>query len=681
MFKILSVPFICSLSLIVFGLVYYLKIRRIAIDKDEVREISLLISDGLSAFSLRILSSIFQIVIYLTLVLFAFSFIFKSYFSWYQILAFLVGGIIMALISHFTLLLPPKFMPRIVKESRLVLTDGLQILLQASSVISFLMVGIVILGLTLICLFLGIETIIGYSLGIVLAAFFLRIGGGIYKTSTDIGSDIVAKVEKNIPNFDKRNPATLLDLTGNFVGNIIGFGSDLLGSFIFTIASSILFSYSLKQSGYINEAMSLKLIQLPFYIISIGMAASLISFYFCSLRIKMKKIDNILLEGIYLAVIISGIAVFFMIRHLDISINTVQFWGAKSKLELFYPYLLGLVGAVLIGFTSEYMTSYRFRPAKRIAEEAEYGTVISLLNAFSVGLKSNGFFLLYLIIITVFSFYFAGFYGISMAALGMLSITPLILNSNVFAPLASNTRKTVKLVNEDFTLKKVRKMDNIGNTTAALGNGFAAGAAVLATFSLFFSLVFLSKQNISELFLVDITFFIGIIIGISLPYLFSGLLLSGLVKVILTTIKEVKRQFEQIPFLFEGKAKPDVIRASDKNASMIMNILIVPGIIMLLTPIAIGYIIGVKMLFGFILGIFLAGFNQGFYWANFGDSLHNAKHYIEDGYLGGGQTPTFESILRADNVGDAFKDLLSPSINILIKSAVMVAGLVILLIS
>lgn len=664
------------------GAILYQSVKRVSGTNDKAQELAGLIADGLVAFNKRILSSIFQIIVYLTLVLLIFSFIFKTYFSWIQIAAFMIGGGLMASCSYLGLSMAPNLIPKVLYRSNGYLKDGLTTLYASSAAIGFIVTGLMILGLVCCYLFFDVPAVIGFGLGVVLASFFLRIGGGIYKTGTDIGSDIASKVEKNVPDFDSRSPATILDVTGDYVGDIVGFGSDMVGSFTIAVISCILFAFSMLVTGPVDPEVADKLIQLPLYVISIGLLASLVAYFFSVFRIKTGFHTNFLLEGIYLAVILCGAGTWAVISLLDFRIDVIPLWGGYHRFLPFPPYVIGLVGAVLIGFTSEYLTSTRFKPARRLASLVEYGPVISLFRAFSVGLKSNGLLMLYILGMAIPSFYFAGFYGIAMAALGMLSITSLLLTANIFSPFASNIRKVAQLSGSTETIQKnAVKMDKIGTTTAALGNGFAAGAALLSSFSLLFSLVLVSRLDLSYMLLVDVKLLSGLIIGLALPSVFSGFLLPASIKSALCTVAEVSRQFKEIPYLFENKAKPDIRKAADLNAIIAMNAVVIPGFIMGLTPIASGYIFGSKLLFGLSLGTFLAGMYHCFYWANFGDVLHNVKHYIEGGHYGGKNSPTFYNILIADNVGDGFKDLLSPSINILIKSVVIISILVIWLLS
>ncbi len=664
-----ALTFFSSGLILSFGIFLFVRTYRIPIEKNKARELAQLAEEGLRTYLGRVLSSIFQIIFYLTSALLLFTFLFQKQFSWIQILSFLMGGSVMALNSYASLIMAPKLIPRILAQSKDYFPKSLQTAFDSNTSIGFILIGITVLGFVSAYQFLGVESVIGYTLGIVLSAFFLRIGGGMVKTAAEIGSDLVTKVEKKIPEFDVRNPATLLDIIGDFIGNIMGYGSDLLSSFAFSLSACVLFAFAL------NE----KLFELPFYIVSVALLASVVAYGFCRFRIASKKYENVLLEGIYLGVILSGLATFVIMRILKIDLNISSLWGGVGTFQPFPPYLIGLVGAVVIGFTAEFLTSNLFKSTRKIAQQAEYGPVITLFNGLSLGQKSGGLFLIYLIAVVVPSFYFAGFYGIAMASMGMLTMTGLILSTNIFDPLAVNAYKIAKLSeSSQTTIRNAQKLAQIGNTTAALGNGFASGAAVLSTFSLFFSLLLIAGVDLSYLLLVDILLFVGLIIGLTLPFVFSGFLLNGLKTGILAVITEVSRQFRDIPYLYEGKARPDIIKASDLISIIAMNAMVVPAFLMALAPISIGYIFGVKMLLGVALGTLLTGLTQSFFWGNLGDALHNARTFIEGGHFGGKNSPTFEKIQTADNIGDAFKDLLSPSINILIKCVTIIAIVVIL---
>ncbi|MFA5880399.1 MAG: sodium/proton-translocating pyrophosphatase, partial [Candidatus Margulisiibacteriota bacterium] len=408
-------------------------------------------------------------------------------------------------------------------------------------------------------------------------------------------------------------------------------------------------------------------------IVSLGFIVSLAIYFFARFRIKT-NFHNVLLESVYLSVIICAIGTFFIIQFLDIKVTALPaFLNINNNFILFIPYLIGLIGAILISYTAEILTSTRYSIAKQIAKETEFGAIISIFNSLAISFKSIFLFVIYILLIIIPSIYFAGFYGVLFASLGMLSVTGTILITNIFSPLILNTTKIIKLVNEDnIALKNVIKMERLAQTTIALGNGFLTGVSVLSTFNIFFAMLLImgQKTNLMQLFFIDLKLLTGLIIGIALPLVFLGLLLSGLTKTILAILKEGHRQFRDIPYLDQDKARPDIIKVSDQTTIKAMNALIMPTALMLLMPIIIGYFFGVsgfKILLGMSLGTILISLTLGFAWSLVGEALNNAKNYIAKGHFGGSNSPNFTNIRLADNFGDAFKDLLSPSLNLFVK--------------
>ncbi len=668
-----------SSFVILFGIGLYFRLNSLPHQKDRASEFSELISESLDAFSKRMLSSIFQIMLYLTVVLFTASLLFDKTFSWTQVGAFFLGAFMMSLSTYLGLRLSPRLIPKILEKSKGPFKEGLSTLFKACASIGFLIIGIMLLGLGLSYAVLGIQSVIGYGVGMILAAFFLRIGGGLYKATSDIASDLASKIDLKIPYFDRRNPATILDITGDYIGKILGFGSDILSSFIFAIISCVIFSYSLITLGQITADTGFKLIALPLLITSAGLIGAVAAYFFSRWRLKQKP-ENFLLEGLYICAIISGLSTYLISGFLNIDLDASPLWIGGHGFSPFWAYLTGLLGAVAIGFTSEYLTASKFSRAQRIAKEASFGPAFILIKGIGSGFKSSGAFSLYLLLIILPAFYFAGFYGVAMAVLGMLSIAGSILTIQVFAPLASHTQKIVLLADLDpITAKNANRMDQLGHTTVAIGNGFAAGVAILSTLSLFFSLLLITRAKFSHLLIIDIPLMTGILLGIMLCMMFSGYLLSGLTKAIGVVVDEVIRQFKEIPYLFEDKARPDMIKASDLSSVKAMDALLIPGILMLAIPIAVGYIFGVKMLIGLVAGTLFSGLFLSFFSATTGDIINNAKHYIELGHFGGKESPNFQFVRIAAMVGDAFKDVLSPSLNILLKSVSIIGALIMIL--
>jgi K(+)-stimulated pyrophosphate-energized sodium pump len=660
-----------------YSLLVFIKFQKVTIKKGKITAIASLIYDGLLAFGKRISSSTLQAILYTTIVFLVFSQIFARPFYWNQIAAFFIGGLLICLSSYTCILIIPKIISAISSDSKAPFQTILSWLYKASSCFSFFVIGLSLLGFTLCYLYLGPQTLIGYSLGILLASYYLRIGGGLFKSGTQICSNLGSQVDNSVPEFDARNPTTILDIVGDYIGKIVGYSSDILSSFMLSLMACSLFPSFLAQQHFITYATAQKLQTLTFAIIWISLITAFAALVFSHFRIKSKHTDNFLLEGLYISIVSSGTLLFFILKILDISIPPNNVWGAVH-FDPFFAYFAGLIGAVLIGFSSEYLTSNRFSPAKETAEQAQFGTVVSMINAFKIGLRGNSIYLLYLIGIFVISFYFSGFLGITFASLGMLSVTPTLLTINMFSSLSSASLKAFQLTEEkNHIFKQLQKADHVGQTTDAIGNGFASGAALLSAFGLFFALFF-TKSTPDTILNLDRLWIIGFLIGLLLPNLFSSVLIHKLHGLIHFTLDETFRQLKEIPFLKENKAKPDIIKAADENARFCMDSLILPIIIMAFPPILLGYIFPPALLLGLIIGAIFSALNLSYYWATMGDNSQNAKKYIHKGFLGGTSGPNYPHILTVNNIGNVFKEVLSPSFNIFIKSVVVLALLVLM---
>ncbi|RAP35390.1 hypothetical protein DID80_06440 [Candidatus Marinamargulisbacteria bacterium SCGC AAA071-K20] len=659
------------------SLFIFITLQKVTIKKGKITTIASLIYDGLMAFSKRIFSSTIQAILYTTIVFLLFSQIFSKPFYWDQIAAFFLGGLLLCFSSYSCVRIIPKVISAISSDSKAPFQVILSWLYKASGCFSFFITGVSLLGFTLCLLYLGPKTLIGYSLGILLASFYLRIGGGLFKSGTQICSNLGSQVDKSVPDFDARNPTTILDIVGDYIGKIVGYSSDILSSFILSLMACSLFPSFLAERAFITNTTAEKLQLLTFAIIWISLVTAFAAMLFSYFRIKSKKTSNFLLEGLYLAIISSGTILYFILKNLNITIPPNTVWGAVH-FDPFFAYLAGLIGAVLIGFSSEYLTSSRFNPTKETAAQAQFGTVVSMLIAFKAGLRGNSVYLLYLIGIFTAAFYFAGFLGLTFASLGMLSVTPTLLTISMFTSISSATLKAYQLTEDNNHIhKQLVKSDSIGQTTDAIGNGFASGAALLSTFGLFLALFF-TKSTPETILNLDRLWIIGLLVGLLLPNLFSSVLLHKLHQLIHFTLDETFRQLKEIPFLKENKAKPDIIKAADENARFCMDSLIFPAIIMAFPPILLGYILSPSLLLGLILGSLFSALNLSFYWANMGDNSQNAKKYIQKGFLGGTEGPNYPHILTVNNIGNAFKEVLSPSFNIFIKSVVVLALLVLI---
>ena len=660
----LSTAIALGFTLCGIGLIY--KITLHPTEKDKSIELSTQVSKGISTFNKRMLSAVIQIIIYVTVLLYGISTLVGKPVLWTQVGAFAVGSLTLALSTLLSTQYGPKLSPKLLDLCKTRIQKGMASLFSISSGIGFIISGSLLSGLLITMSCLGVDSVIGYGLGVTLSAFFLRIGGGLFKTATDISADITPKLEKSMPESDSRNPSNILDIVGDYVGDIIGFSSDILGSFVVVIVAYIFFAQTSFKNGIIDLETSQKLIELPVWIIGTSLIAALISYAYSSFRIKQNALNNSLLEGLYVSVLLCGISTYVIIKFLNINTTMVA--------DLFPSYLTGLIGAVLIGYTSERLTSNLFFSTKSVAAQAEYGPAISTLNGFSLGLKGNGVFAIYLGSIALISHHFSGLYGISMAALGMLSSASIIISINMFGPLAGNTQKIFAMAHTQSTNKSnLRKIQLIGETTAAVGGGFATGAAILSGICLLFSLYNLIGHHLP----ISSLLIIGITVGVVLPSVISGTLLSDLIQNIITSIAETRRQFKDIPYLIENKARPDIIKAADEQARTSMDSLIIPGLLMIALPMILGFTFGIDLCVGIAIGTFISCASQSFVLGNTGESLHNAKCYIKNGRYGGKQGQSYESISIADNIGDSQKDLLNPMMNITLKSVIIVIILIV----
>ncbi len=666
-----------------FGYWLFIQIRGIPLQKNRSTEFSELVSEGIQSFLRRVLSIVVQMIVYISVVFGAFSFIFRSTVAFSQIFTFLLGGVCLSLGAYLTLKMVPTLVSRVHAQSKGYLTPGLTCLFQSSAAIGFMLFGVVLFGFVVSLVIFGAERTIGYGMGVMVAAFFLRIGGGIYKASADLSHDLSHELSGNAEaesGFDRRNPAAILNVIGDFISKIVGYGSDIISSFMFACMACVLFPLGLARVGLIPDAMSATLTWVPICIVTLSVMVSWLSYFYGKWRLRTLP-SNFLLEMVYFSVILGGILTFIVLYFLE---NRLVLDGLYlgERMHLFPAFVVGLLGATLISFTSEYLTSSRFQPTQDIARETQYGAVVTVFNGVTNGLRSNGFFMVYLLFIFCLSYLFSGLFGIALAALGMLSMTSTILVVKFFSPLATNVLNLSMFYEEDshpVVTQNARQMDTIGHTTVALGNGFSSGAAVVASFALFVSFVLLSGVRMASISLIDVPFLIGVLMGAGFPFVFWGFLLRGMTQTIFAVLSEVHRQFQDIPYLFEDKARPDIIKASDDQAIYVLKWLTAPGLLLVVAPLALGYLLTAKILLGFVLGVFICAVFQGHYWSNLGDTLSNSRRYIEADHFGGKDSPTYRHAVFADHYGDAFKDLLGPSSTILIKAICIVAMLVIFL--
>jgi len=493
-------------------------------------------------------------------------------------------------------------------------------------------------------------------------ALFARVGGGIYTKAADVGADLVGKVESNIPEDDPRNPATIADNVGDNVGDVAGMGADLFESYVESIIAAMVLGTLPAMSGFGSKAVIL-----PLFLAAIGIIASLIGNYFVT-SAKGVSADKALNRGIWGASVIMLIASYFSIRGV---LGTAAYNGITAN-KIFLSVITGLIAGIVIGLITEYYTSSKNKPVKRIAEASKTGAGTNLIAGLGLGMMSTVVPVIAISIAILASYNFAGLYGIAIAAIGMLSTLGITLATDTYGPIADNAAGIAEMAHmgEDVR-KRAESLDAVGNTTAAIGKGFAIGSAALTALVLF-----VSFGEISGISGIDVTkpqVIVGMFIGAVLAFLFSAMTMEAVGRAAKKMVEEVRRQFREIPGIMEYKAKPDYERCVSISTTGALKEMMLPGIIVVVVPVLVGFFLGAESLGGLLAGSTVTGFLLAIMMSNAGGAWDNAKKYIEEGNLGGKGSDAHKAAVTGDTVGDPFKDTSGPALNILIKLLAIIA--------
>lgn len=582
--------------------------------------------------------------------------------DWRTALSFLIGTIVSALAGYIAMWIGTRANARTTHAAMSGLKQALVVSFSSGAVTGLSIVGIGLLGFVVVyVIFKGNPlSISGYAMGASLLALFARAGGGIFTKAADMGADLVGKVEEGIPEDDPRNAAVIADNVGDNVGDIAGLGADLLESYVESIIACIVIGISFTFIGS-------KLVELPLLIASLGIISSIIGILIIRI-LPVKNPQNLLNTGIYVSTVIMVIGSLCIVKFLNISFNEGEkFYGGLGP---FWAIISGLFTGLVIGFVSEFFSSDRFTIVKKLAESAKSGPAIVIVNGLSIGMRSTAIPVLMISFATLISFYFAGMYGVALAALGMLSILGVTLSVDSYGPVVDNAGGIAQMAKLSPEVRNITdRLDAVGNTTAAIGKGFAIGSAAFAALGLFTAFI-ATVSKIKGTFILNLEnpkLIAGLLIGGMIPFLFSSLLASAVGKISFRIVREVRRQFSEIKGLLEGKADPDTTRCINIAAEGAINHMIVPGILAIVIPVIIGLTLGPVSLAGFLMGALITGFMLGIFTANTGAALDNAKKFIEAGHFGGKNSPAHKAAVIGDTVGDPLKDTVGPSINILIK--------------
>ncbi|UTD15396.1 sodium-translocating pyrophosphatase [Tenacibaculum mesophilum] len=706
--NMIYVPIILALLGLIFMYIKMVWVKKQDAGNDKMKSISKSIKEGALAFLAAEYRLLLIFVIIASLALFGISQVVETT-SIMIVPAFIIGAIFSALAGNIGMRIATDANARTAEAAKTSLPQALKVSFGGGTVMGLGVAGLAVLGLSLFFLiFVGqfitdggnfykemtvvLEALAGFSLGAESIALFARVGGGIYTKAADVGADLVGKVEAGIPEDDPRNPATIADNVGDNVGDVAGMGADLFGSYVATVlAAMVLGNYVIRDmsitSPFSDPFNGMGPILLPLVIAGVGIIASIIGTFLVGIKdnsAKEAQVQKALDTGNWVAIILTLIASFFLIKWMLPQTMQMKFFGEGFKevaaINVFWAACIGLAVGALISMVTAYYTSLGKKPVLAIVQNSATGAGTNIIAGLAVGMKSTFLSVLLFAAAIYGSYYFAGFYGVALAASAMMATTAMQLAIDAFGPIADNAGGVAEMSElEDHVRERTDILDSVGNTTAAVGKGFAIASAALTALALFAAYVTFTGIDGINIFKADVLAML--FVGGMIPVIFSALAMQSVGKAAMEMVHEVRRQFREIPGIMEGTGTPEYAKCVDISTKAALKEMILPGLITIITPIIIGLAFGPEPLGGYMAGVCVSGVMWAIFQNNAGGAWDNAKKSFEAGVEINGEmtykgSDAHKAAVTGDTVGDPFKDTSGPSMNILIKLTCLV-GLVI----
>ena len=706
--NIIYIPIILSLLGLIFMYLKATWVRNQDPGNKRMQEISTSIKKGALAFLNAEYRLLFIFVIIASIALFVISLMVAST-SWMIVPAFIIGAVFSALAGNIGMRIATEANARTAEAAKTSLPKALQVSFGGGTVMGLGVAGLAVFGLTILFLFflnqfivgeqsfymemtVVLETLAGFSLGAESIALFARVGGGIYTKAADVGADLVGKVEAGIPEDDPRNPATIADNVGDNVGDVAGMGADLFGSYVATVlAAMVLGNYVIRdmsvENQFTDQFNNMGPILLPVVIAGFGILASIIGTFFVKISdntSKESKVQSALDLGNWISIIITLLASYYLIDWMLPSKMSMMFFGEGyrivSSINVFGAACIGLSVGALISLVTAYYTSLGKKPVLDIVRNSSTGAATNIIAGLAVGMKSTFSSVILFAAAIYGSYSLAGFYGVALAASAMMATTAMQLAIDAFGPIADNAGGVAEM---SELPKEVRErtdiLDSVGNTTAAVGKGFAIASAALTALALFAAYVTFTGIDGINIFKADVLSML--FVGGMIPVVFSALAMQSVGKAAMEMVEEVRRQFREIPGIMEGTGVPEYAKCVDISTKAALKEMLLPGLITIITPIIIGLLFGAEPLGGYMAGVCVSGVMWAIFQNNSGGAWDNAKKSFEAGVEINGEmtykgSEAHKAAVTGDTVGDPFKDTSGPSMNILIKLTCLV-GLVI----